>query len=1042
MASDYASIRADNERRYGTDIGRIGPMLLADRYDDRTHFIFELLQNAEDAIARRSGWQGSRAVTFHLDDASLRVSHFGEPFDGRDVRGICGIAEGTKDLTAIGRFGIGFKSVYAFTNRPEIHSGAEDFAVENFVWPTAAPPLARDRDETLIVLPLKMVGSDDFRAIAAGFQRLGPRTLLFLRQIDEIGWAVAGGPSGRYLRGEPEMIGEYVRRVRIIGQQPGGSDREETWLVFSREARTSAGQTAGYVEIAFCVADIDTSGRWSIQPVAESPLVVFFPTVLPTNLGFLVQGPYRTTPSRDNVPLNDPWNEQLVQGTASLLVEALRWLRDHDMLDTEALRCLPLDRGKFAEGTRFAPLFDGVRQALTSEPLLPRYGGSYVSAGNAKLARTQELRELFDSHLLGALLGGGKELFWLSGDITSDRTPELRQYLLGELAVAEVTPEAVLSKLDARFLAAQSDDWIRRLYEFLNGRPALRRHVKDLPLIRLSSGKHVVAQIGGQPQAFLPSGIETGFPAVRPEVCATEAAREFLRALGLTEPDPVDDVVWNVLPKYRASDFVFKAADYETDIRRILAAFASDSTSQREKLLRVLRETAFVRAVDAGCGERRAARPGELYMATERLKELFSGVTDVMLVDDECSCLRGEDARNLLEACGAVRHLRPVPDASFSWQERKNLREQAGHAETSGQNDRVTDWTLCGMERMLEALLRMSVAERTTKAKLLWEELAHLEERRGKGVFAGEYTWTHYGSYRSVFDAAFVRKLNKSAWVPDENGELQRPESILFDSLNWKPNPFLQSKIQFKTPAIAMLAREAGIEVGALDLLKKLGVTSEAELRRKLGIEGESTDGEESNPQGPFKRPSSTRTATGGEVSESGKRGDRTAPSTHDGAEVSPSTSRSKDPLPFISYLGTHPDDDQPDPDGLEHQARMDLEEKAIRQILAQEPNLCRTPRQNPGFDLFMSDGEGHPVRWIEVKAMTGSLHDRPVGLSRAQFACAQNRGQAYWLYIVEHAGDAVAARIVRIQDPAGRARTFTFDRGWLGVARLDGPPD
>ena len=96
MACDYQAIRRDNERRYGTDIGRIGPMLLANRYDDRTHFIFELLQNAEDALARRDGWQGSRAVTFHLTGKTLRVSHFGLPFDEPDVRGICGIAESTK----------------------------------------------------------------------------------------------------------------------------------------------------------------------------------------------------------------------------------------------------------------------------------------------------------------------------------------------------------------------------------------------------------------------------------------------------------------------------------------------------------------------------------------------------------------------------------------------------------------------------------------------------------------------------------------------------------------------------------------------------------------------------------------------------------------------------------------------------------------------------------------------------------------------------------------------------------------------------------
>ncbi len=73
MATDYTSIRADNERRYGTEIGRIGSMLLADRYDDRTHFIFELLQNAEDALARRYNWQGSRAVSLH--DRPVGLSH-------------------------------------------------------------------------------------------------------------------------------------------------------------------------------------------------------------------------------------------------------------------------------------------------------------------------------------------------------------------------------------------------------------------------------------------------------------------------------------------------------------------------------------------------------------------------------------------------------------------------------------------------------------------------------------------------------------------------------------------------------------------------------------------------------------------------------------------------------------------------------------------------------------------------------------------------------------------------------------------------------
>ena len=123
MACDYKAIRRDNKLDYGRKVDQWGQKLLVDRYDDRTHFIFELLQNAEDALARRAGSQRQRSVTFKLTTNVLRVSHFGQPFDESDVRGVCGIGESTKDLTAIGRFGIGFKSVYAFTDRPEIHSG-------------------------------------------------------------------------------------------------------------------------------------------------------------------------------------------------------------------------------------------------------------------------------------------------------------------------------------------------------------------------------------------------------------------------------------------------------------------------------------------------------------------------------------------------------------------------------------------------------------------------------------------------------------------------------------------------------------------------------------------------------------------------------------------------------------------------------------------------------------------------------------------------------------------------------------------------------
>jgi HSP90 family molecular chaperone len=127
MPSNYELIRNDDKRKDA--LLNKALTLLGKMYSDRTHFVFELLQNAEDAGASR--------ILFRLFDNRLEVTHDGRPFNELDVRGVCGVGEGTKaeDLTQIGKFGIGFKSVYAYTSTPEVHSGDESFRIENYVRP-------------------------------------------------------------------------------------------------------------------------------------------------------------------------------------------------------------------------------------------------------------------------------------------------------------------------------------------------------------------------------------------------------------------------------------------------------------------------------------------------------------------------------------------------------------------------------------------------------------------------------------------------------------------------------------------------------------------------------------------------------------------------------------------------------------------------------------------------------------------------------------------------------------------------------------------
>ncbi|MCY4313305.1 MAG: ATP-binding protein, partial [Gammaproteobacteria bacterium] len=105
MASNYYAICQENIRKYGEE-----PYveILSQLYSDRTHFIYELLQNAEDA--------GATHVKITLHRNRLEVLHDGKIFDEADVEGICGVGKGTKseESTKIGKFVIGFKSVYAY----------------------------------------------------------------------------------------------------------------------------------------------------------------------------------------------------------------------------------------------------------------------------------------------------------------------------------------------------------------------------------------------------------------------------------------------------------------------------------------------------------------------------------------------------------------------------------------------------------------------------------------------------------------------------------------------------------------------------------------------------------------------------------------------------------------------------------------------------------------------------------------------------------------------------------------------------------------
>ena len=1005
MAIDYRAISEDNTGRYGTDIADYGPVLLTNLYAERTHFVFELMQNTEDAL-RRCANPKSRAVRFEIGESSLVVRHFGEPFTEDDVRSICALAKSTKKTTDIGRFGIGFKSVYAWTDRPEIHSGGEHFAIKNYVHPTpttefdgAAP------GETVIVIPFKDEMAGSRGEIVDALQKDSGSALLFLREIDEIAWSADGESSGHYLR-ERKPLDNDVHVVTIIGQD-GSAETESSWLVFSEPVEHD-GTHVGHVEIAFSHVAASGDDPARIEPVPSSPLSAYFPTALETHLGFLMQGPYRTTPARDNVPPNDEWNIGLVAQTAALLKRTLPWLRDHGYLTPAGLECLPIDEQRFTrrlapigsprEPTRFYPLFQAVKDALSENALLPAFSSGHVRPEQGLLGGTEALRKLFSIDQLKALLGLTGDVAWLDPKITTNRPRNLYDYLHSTLGVRGVDTDQALRQLDEAFLEQQSDEWIRSLYEFLNDRRK-QDWFADLPLMRLEDGTHVAPGADDAPHAYLPTSAPTDFPTVRRAVCDSQESLDFLKSLGLREPDPVDYVKANILPSYLADHVSVDASRYERDVRRIIDTYKAVDGDRRGKLTEALRRAKFVRVIDAGSGEPTFAKPAETYTPTDTLQDLFDGLTGVFFVDKSVAALQSEDAERLLSACGVRDHIRVLTSEKgvnpndAQWVE---VRKNAGWP-NSNRDNKVRDREL---DRLSDLLTRLSSADaqrRKEVARLLWNEIRRIVGR-DRDLFYGSYTWFHYQERSQPLDAQFVKQLNTTAWVSTGDGTLLKPRDVTIESLGWPRDSFVEERIRFQEPAdqqtVEQLAEKAGVSVEAVKLAEEIEASGVAldDVRRFVA--------ERENNM-------TQQTSTGGVA----------APST--GSHSGHSRSLREEARPRVSVWHNP----QLEPDSEAHARRMALEAKAIEHIRKIEPTWEQTEPGNAGFDLYQTNADGETVKWCEVKSLSGAWGDRPVTMSHTQFELAQDKGDAYWLYVVEHAGDPERIRLLRIQDPAGQAK-------------------
>lgn len=818
MASDYQAIAADNIRRRGEEFDDIGRFLAQQFYSDQTHFVYELLQNAQDALKRRSLAEHDhsfpKSVYFNLFPDRLELRHYGQNFDEDDVKGISDILRGTKalDKKQIGKFGIGFKSVYAFTESPEIHSGDEHFVIERYIRPRSIPPVKLKPGETLFVFPFnhkEKTASQTFERIRNRLADLGLRTLLFLDEIDQIVWDLEGKRAGAYIR-DRKPIDKDIWRVSLLGEE-GKKNNEENWLVFQRPVNNSNSS----VEIAYLLGKDEKKNREIIIPVNKATLYSYFTTEKESGLNFLIQGHYQTTPSRDNVLQDDEFNILLISETAQLLVQSLEYLKSTGQLTVETLLTMPLSSDDFPSESFFRPLYEEFRHAILNRNLLPTSNGEYIKAEEAKLARGSELIQLLPTSSLKALFGFSKPYYWLSDDITRDKTPELRRFLMNEIKIDEIDPERFVRQITLEFLSDQSDAWLVKFYEFLIGQPALWRPsyryssdagiLRAKPFIRTQSGEMIAPfDRDGSAQVYLPGPEETDFPTVKKTIVNNPEARKFLIDLGLHEPDIVDEVIKFVLPRY-ISGIPVDEESHNRDLKKINLALDTATGSKKEQLIIQLHKTPFVRAFNPGTAQRAWKQPVDVYLDDDLLRIFFDTNPDAWFYDAKYFRYK-----QLLEDSGVNRHIR-----MNNWNSKSEfaiLGWSMGY-HRRGINGFNPDWEVDG--------LKFAVTHPTiSRSRVVWNNILLPNKHLIYGILESCTRQTFTDSQKTYLESPAGVLVRQEKWLPNRRGEFHIPSELSLDDLpdDYSRDDELAKQLGMKEVTSREFANEKGIDEDLLNL--------------------------------------------------------------------------------------------------------------------------------------------------------------------------------------------------------------------------------
>ena len=583
-------VEANRENDFEDGIRR----LLTDLYPDNAHFIYELLQNAEDAQAT--------TVRFVLKQDGVKFEHDGKRlFSIQDVKDITGIGDSAKkdDPTSIGKFGIGFKAVFAYTMTPEIASGQFHFRLRDLVVPETEglAPHPPDGGKTLFVFPFDNPAKSPEKAcdeIERHLRQLDEYALLFLKSIKKIEYQLPDSSQGSLRRQETK--GDRIEILIEHPEEAGSGSRSFLRFDTSVEVDDEDGEPkVCRIAVAFGLERSQDpeakkrgqprAGRWKIAPLEPGKVCIYFPAARETsNLRFALHAPFASTVARDSVR-DCAANDALRDHLADLITESMTTLRDRGLLTVNFLATLPNDKDNLPPF--YEPIMKKLVEVFQRQKLTPMKDGSYEVA-NRVFRGSRQLSDLIGDKDLATILGEDDYCppMWIANPPQQNQREDNFLSLLSGISVW--TAKDLVEELSTRpedvgkWMTDKSTDWHRKLYaflrEYLTDAPRWEeagrvRKLEQLRVVLCRDGEHRV----GHECYFLGGDEDDGrFPRVAAGTYSSsdnsqegKRAREFLEAVGVGEVDEAERVKAILKDRYSKGSIMPHQQDMERFIRLV-----------------------------------------------------------------------------------------------------------------------------------------------------------------------------------------------------------------------------------------------------------------------------------------------------------------------------------------------------------------------------------------------------------------------------------------------------------------------------------------